>query len=135
MKYSKNRNIYVIRLMHGEEVIQTLWNFCKEKGISGGYFSGIGAAEDLLIGIFDPATKKYIERKFSGSGFEILNLTGNVTDTKLHVHITFADKDGKAYGGHLISAVVDPTVEIFLVPLDKICRKKDEYSGLELMDL
>ena len=53
----------------------------------------------------------------------------------LHMHMTVGHRDGRTSGGHVIEAVVSPTLEVFVtvepVPLNK---KHDPESGLTLID-
>jgi len=53
----------------------------------------------------------------------------------LHTHIVVGRCDGTANGGHLIEAIVSPTLEVFVtvdpVPLQK---KYDPTSSLTLID-
>ena len=135
MRYTEDNGIYAICLEAGEELVFTLTNFCKEKKIEGGFFHGIGASDDLEIGYRSLVTKDYLSKRFSGCVFEITNLTGNVSKERLHIHITIGDSDMKAYTGHLISANVNPTLEVFLTPFKTLTRKMDEASGLALLDL
>jgi uncharacterized protein len=54
----------------------------------------------------------------------------------LHTHVTVGNRDGRTSGGHVIEAVVCPTVEVFVtmasVPLNK---QYDPESGLMLIAL
>ena len=55
---------------------------------------------------FNQKTKEYEEHFFDG-GFEVLSGLGNITlfENKplVHIHISVSDKDGKAFGGHLVN--------------------------------
>ncbi len=66
---------------------------------------------------------------------ELTNLSGNVSaldgETYLHVHITLADEHGHAFGGHLKSAIIGATAEIFMTVFDtNIDRARDDATGL-----
>ena len=53
---------------------------------------------------FDQEKKEYVHHNFPG-GYEVLSGIGNISlldgEPFVHVHITLADKEGKAMGGHL----------------------------------
>lgn len=135
MEYSEKNGVYVIRLDRGEEVVETLRSFCEEKEIFGGHFTGLGAVSEVELGYINLETKEYVKRKFEGGTFEVSSLVGNVSEVGLHVHINVADAEHRVFGGHLFRAVVNPTLEVFLMPLDKISRKEDNVTGLKILDL
>jgi predicted DNA-binding protein with PD1-like motif len=54
---------------------------------------------------------------------------------KLHMHVTLSDKDLKVYGGHLKAGEVAGTLEIVVLPLEKMDRGRDEATGLDLLSL
>lgn len=127
---------YVIRLDKGEEIVETLTKFCKEKNIRLGMIIGIGAVNDVTIGYFDPETKRYRSKKLSGN-FEVIPLIGDVSTMKgepyLHLHISLADKHLKTTAGHLNSATVSTTLEITLSSIDgTVEREFKEDIGLNL---
>ena len=69
---------------------------------------------------------------------EMTALCGSVSQQNgqpyLHLHITLADGHANAFGGHLKSAVVGATAELFLTVLPgTIDRTFDENTGLNFM--
>ena len=139
MKGRKTGNKWIIRLDKGDEIIESLTLFAKENNIKGGHLTGIGAANNLKIGLFDTEKKEYITRQFTDD-YEIISLLGNVSvqeeKVRLHLHITIADKEQKAFGGHLYSAVISAVCEIVLEEIPEgLKRFKDQNTGLYLLDL
>lgn len=152
MRYKQLKQGYLIRIMKDEELITELTNFCKEKFISGASLTGIGGVSKCEIAYFSMETTQYSAKVFNEQ-LELLNITGNITLVNkqpfVHAHVVLGDKNMKTYGGHLKSAVVCPTAEIILTEFVdetvdeangkdsklKIERKKDEKSGLNLMEL
>lgn len=137
MKAHKMDGGFLIRLDKGEEVHSCLSEFCEKDGIGFASVSGIGAASKARLAVFDTKTKKYVERDLEGD-LEIVSLSGNVTmaggKPKPHLHACIADHSLKALGGHLFSAEISVTCEIFLVvPGGKVEREKDEATGLMLI--
>lgn len=140
MQYQYNDGVYLIRLMPEEELVQTLTTFCQEKAIVGGWMAGLGGAKLVELAHFNIYTQQYSQRVFAKEGeavsiYEIVNLTGNISIEKLHIHMTIGDDQFQTYSGHCVRAVADPTIEITLTPFSKIRRAPDSYSGLELLDL
>jgi predicted DNA-binding protein with PD1-like motif len=130
---------YVIRLEAGERIVENLRSLCERDRIGSGFFNGLGAVREAELGHFDPATGGYSWTKLSGS-YEIVSLYGNITvvDGKpfIHAHASLGDKTFVVRGGHLKEAVVSVTCEVTLTRFkDDIGRKKDEATGLFLLDL
>lgn len=107
--------------------------------ISLGRISGIGACDQVVIGNFDPQKKEYRRQEFNGA-FEILSLSGNITQMNsqpyLHLHISLGDPELKVWGGHLNYANISATAEIVIdVYQGNIDRCKDQTTGLNLWKL
>jgi predicted DNA-binding protein with PD1-like motif len=139
VKYSALGSSYVIRLDAGERILETLLSFCERNGIGSGFFHGLGAVGEAELGHFDPASKAYSWTKLSAP-LEIVALYGNITtvDAKpfIHAHAALGDSTFAVRGGHLREAIVSVTCEVTLTRFkDDIGRKKDEATGLSLLDL
>ena len=53
---------------------------------------------------------------------------------KVHAHLVLGKRDGTAHGGHLIRAVVRPTLEVILTESPAHLRKEhDQETGLALI--
>lgn len=120
----------------GEELISSLTAFLKEKNITAGSISGLGAVEKVDIAYYDLPTKTYLRKVFPDI-YELLSATGNAAllDGKHfpHVHVVIGDREYKTYGGHLFSAVVAATVELSIIAMPfTVERGYDEETGLKL---
>ena len=156
MKSKKTNNGYVIRLEKGEEIVETITDFCEDNLISGASIKGIGGISSCEIAYLSRKQKEYLKKEFVASKiiknedenaiFELLNLQGNITLVNgkvfLHAHVILSDKDMNTFGGHLVKAIISPTCELFLEEVKDednnrimIKRKKDDESGLNLIDL
>lgn len=139
MRYRKLGPAIILRLDRGEEIVSTLKDFCEEQEIRFATVQGIGAVDNAVIGIFAAKTKEYHTTTLSGD-HEITSLAGSITtmDNKpyLHLHITLSDATYLAFGGHLTSAVVSGTCEIFIHTIpDRLDRTYDAGVGLNVFDL
>lgn len=133
------QKIHVLKFEKGDELLSGIINYVKEQNIKAGFLTGIGALEKGEIGYFDVEKKKYLNVSFKE--VELLACTGNIAINKetqepiVHAHIIIGDKDGKTKGGHLITAIVSVTVEIYLVEtLPIIYRTKDDLTDLYLLN-
>ena len=134
MKYTEHNGTYVVRLMPGEELIESLTQFCQEHDITGGSIQGLGAGTDIELAHFSVPKKQYTTKEFAGE-YEITNLTGNISKQKIHIHMTIGDEEFHSYAGHCNRAVADPTIEVTIYTGQEMQRVADEYSGLALLDL
>jgi len=130
---------FVVRLETGEEIIAALKQFCLARGISSGWVMGIGAVSRATIGIFELAAREYRYVELT-TNHEMTSLVGNISiqdgEVFLHLHATFSDLDGQVRSGHLFSAVISATGEIYLGALNGILeRKYSAESGMGLLAL
>lgn len=136
MEYQKFGNTYVLRIDKGEEVVETLKKFCGEQDIKLGTIQGLGAADDIVIGLFKTSTKEYLKTQITGD-HELTSITGNISrmngEVYLHIHATLTDDTYKAVGGHLTSAVISGTCELFITEVEgEVEREFDGGVGLNL---
>lgn len=129
----------VIKINKGEEIISSLLSFCEKNKIKAAWIWGLGAISEANLAAYILKDKKYFKKKLKDN-LEIASLTGNITslEKKLvaHVHVVLSDKKMIAYGGHLNSAIVAATCEIFIQPIkENIKRKYDPHIGLNLLDI
>lgn len=139
MTYSKTDKGYIIRLIRGEKIIETLTQFCKKENIHAGVFHGIGAVENPELGYYHLDTKEYEFRTIEKM-LEIVSLTGNVAlvddEPFLHIHTVVSDDTFTTYGGHLKEGTVGATCEVYLTNFGiDIEREFDEETGLKLLSL
>ena len=72
--------------------------------------------------------------------FEMIALNGNITrkDGKpyLHLHIALSDENYSVFGGHLNSAVVSITAEIYVTALNgEVNRRVNPETNLNIFDI
>lgn len=136
-KQFQTNRVLAIRLERGEEIVSSVLGAAKQYSIQAGIVSGIGAVSDAVVALFDPADKKYYSNEFH-EPLEVTSLSGNLSmmngEPYTHLHISLAAADGHAIGGHLSSATIGGTAEIFIQILPgAIERKYSEQDGLNLM--
>ena len=138
MEYRVFGETIVLRLEKGEEVIESIKKLCEKEDIKAGSISGLGASNEVVVGLFKVDEKKYYSNTFE-EDFEITNLTGNISrmngEVYLHIHGTFANAEGKCIGGHLNKAVISATSEIIINKINRnVGRKFSEEIGLNLIE-
>jgi len=139
MKAVRNGGYYQLCLMPGEEIIESLTGFVRRRRIKSGFLTAIGAAENIVLGCFDPKTRIYHKRTFKGD-HEVAVLVGNVAwvgrTPVCHIHAVISTPRLAGFAGHLFSGTVTVTLEVALVPgTRRLARKPDPLSGLNLLAL
>jgi predicted DNA-binding protein with PD1-like motif len=134
-----SNNTYCLRIDKGEEIIASITKCCKQHKITSGYFSGIGATNNLTIGIFNDKTKKYTSHTLK-TFMEITSLVGNIStkdnEIYLHAHINVADHSLIVKGGHLNQAIISVTGEVFITKCNKkLVRQFDKQVGINLLKI
>jgi uncharacterized protein len=131
---------HVVILDSGEEAFATLTTFANDERLSAASLTAIGAFERATIGWFDIASKNY--RKIEvNEQCEVLSAIGDVAvgddgKASLHVHVVLGLSDGTTRGGHFLSGLVRPTLEVVLTeaPVTLRRRKRPDF-GIALVDL
>lgn len=138
MEYTKDGSRYLVRLEKGEEIMSSLQKFMIDENISSAFLKGLGALENSELGFYELDKKSYIKKLFKEDA-ELLSLVGNLSwkegkEAWPHVHVVLGDANFNAFGGHLFSAIVAVTVELFIETMpDKIHREYDDLTGLHLL--
>jgi predicted DNA-binding protein with PD1-like motif len=139
MKVKKDKDGLLIRMDRGDKIHSNLIELAEEYNFPSASYVGIGAVENCEIGYYDLAAEGYLKKTFKGE-MELLNITGNISwkDDKAfpHSHVTLADKNYQALGGHLFEAEVAVTMELHLQPREtKVIRTPDEKVCLHTWHL
>ena len=134
-----NPKTFAVIFETGDEVASGLGNFAKAHQLRAGYFTAIGAFQDVTLGYFDWDKKDY-KRIPLREQVEVLSLIGDVAlddgTPKVHAHVVVGTADGMARGGHLLEAHVRPTLEVILTESSGAMHKSyDPLSKLDLIDL
>lgn len=125
------QGLLFVRMDDGENFYDNLLKTLKKHEIESGIIlSGIGMLRRFEIGWFNG---EVYEKEFVKFPCELLSLSGNISlkDSEVfpHIHATLSDPNKKAFGGHLFSAIVNNTVEMFIMKVDEFrLIRKDRLS-------
>lgn len=128
----------LFRLDHGEDIICQISRMSANERIDTGVLSAIGALDGAVLGYYDQRLHRYEDIRLEGQ-FELVSCSGNISlrdgKTFVHAHAVLADRQGRAFGGHLMSAVVF-AAEVFIQELlgRPLCRIDDPITGLKLWE-
>lgn len=136
MKYRREAQRVFARLETGDDVHASLAQIAEREGIGGGFVTALGAVRDSVLGSYDLDRKEY-ERTHFPDEMELASANGTISRHEgtphLHLHAVLSDRRCRAFGGHLFSAKVAATLEVFVQIADGVIeRTPDEASGLAL---
>ena len=140
MKEVKLKELFMSKLKHGADLLEEITDICKEKNIQLGRVEAIGAVQKAVIGYYHQDKREY-EYLNLDKHLEILNLTGNISikdgNPMVHAHVTLADAESKAFGGHLAPGTIIFACECVIEAFDGVILKRefDEETGLPLWNI
>ena len=136
MEYRRFGNKIVARMDKGEEICAKLLELAEAEDIRLASVSGIGASNDVTLGVFD--TKFYNKTVYNATDYELGSVTGSLSrqDGKpyLHLHAVIGSPVmGECHAGHLNAAVVSATCELVIDVIDgEVGREFSDDIGLNL---
>ena len=137
-EYDANKEL-MVRLKHDADLIQSIAELARSRGIEAGSFTAIGALKSARLGYYDQKNHDYREIKID-SPHEMASCVGNVSlsdgEPFVHAHVVLADEKGSTKAGHLLQGIVF-AAEVHLRQLEgpKLERKHDEVTGLWLWEV
>jgi uncharacterized protein len=125
---TNNQKTFVERLKPGEEFQSALKRIAFEHGIKAGVIlSAVGSLTTACLRM--AGANEFIS---IAGPLEIVSVTGTLSDTSMHVHMSVSDSTGKTTGGHLVAGCkVFTTIELVILDLSDewtFDRKKDEQT-------
>jgi predicted DNA-binding protein with PD1-like motif len=133
----RSGNLLLVRLVHGDDLLEGLKTALREEGVTSGVLlGGVGMLSGAELGYY-AGDGKY-ETFEIGEEVELCAVNGNIStfegDYVIHMHVTAGRRDGSAVAGHLVSAKVHMTNELaVMVSSTRMVRKVDEDTGLKLL--
>ncbi|WP_024507823.1 PPC domain-containing DNA-binding protein [Bradyrhizobium sp. ARR65] len=132
--------VFVLILDQGEEALKAIADFANKERITGASVAAIGAFEQADLGWFDLEARTYRPIAVDEQ-CEVLSLLGDVAEgddgnASLHLHAVLGLRDGRVRGGHLISGMVRPTLEVTIrETVQYLRRKKRADLGIALINI
>ena len=111
-----------------------------EEKVQLGRVEALGAVSKARLAYYDQQAREYrfIDME---KDLEITKLVGNVSlkdgEPMAHVHVTLADREGRAYGGHLAQGTVVFACEFIIEAFEGslLTRSYDVETGLQLWSM
>jgi uncharacterized protein len=129
---------YAVIFYQGDEAFSGLLEFAEKYHVTSAHFTAIGAVNGATLGWFDPQRKMYKKIPIDGQ-HEVIGMSGDIAlyqgKPVVHTHMMVGGPDGTTRAGHVLSAVVSPTLEV-MVTVDPVAMHKrlDPDTDLTLID-
>jgi hypothetical protein len=136
LEFATGRTI-VARLAHGADLLEEIVGLAERHGIEAGALQGLGALQRTRLAYYDQTAQSYGEFDLDRP-LELTCLAGNLSRRDgapaAHVHLTLADHDGRAFGGHAAPGCVVFACELVVTELlgPALDRAHDDVTGLPL---
>ena len=118
------------RLEKGADLKASIEQKCLDLGINTAVvLSGVGCVYEAKVRL-----AKAIDYLESKQDYEIVSLTGTVSNGSCHIHISLSDEKGNVIGGHLEKGcLINTTCELVLGILEEYdsIREFDEKTGYD----
>ena len=122
---------HVLRLLPGDDLAVSLRRFVQERGLE-------AAVVLACVGSTGPRTTLRPagagEARLLDGDYEIVSLTGTLSPTGHHLHMSISDRDCRTYGGHVLEGcTVRTTAEVVLGVLEGVAfnRPVDARTGFK----
>jgi hypothetical protein len=134
-----NPKTFVLIFETGDEVVAGLQRFADEQRLNAATLQAIGAFEKCTVGYFDWQKKDYQKIPINEQ-VEVLSLLGNFSlkgeKRQVHAHLVVGTSQGVARGGHLLEAIVRPTLEVVVTESPAHLRRRwNEQAHLALIEV
>jgi hypothetical protein len=132
--------MFMGKLEFGADLLEEITRICVDRDIHLGWVEALGAVKKARLGYYNQKEREYHFYELDQM-LEITNLVGNVSIKDgvpiVHAHVTFSDKDGHAYGGHLAPGTIVFACEIVIQDFGgpKFERGFDQETGLPLWNM
>ena len=119
--------MYIFRLHRGDDLKQSILEFCKMNNINSGIIAcAVGCCSKVRFRLAGAESFYEDERDY-----EIVSIMGTISKDGVHIHISFADDTGKVVGGHLSDGcIINTTCEVSIIETNKykLSREYDEET-------
>lgn len=130
--------VYAVIFSKGDEAFSGLSDFAERYHVTSAHFTAIGALSEAMLAWFSPDKKMYKKIPIEGQT-EVASMMGDIAMFKrkavVHAHMVLGLPDGTARAGHVLKAVVSPTLEVMItVEPSTLLKRLDPETGLSLID-
>lgn len=137
MEVARKDTFVLIRLEHGEGILESIKQTVTEERSTMIVVAGLGMISEFELGYFDKGN--YLKKRYD-EPHELLAMQGTIStegEPRIHIHVTVANKEHDAFGGHLMSGNAWMSNEIALVRLERLIsvRSMDPEKKVGILHL
>ena len=112
---------YKVSFKPGDDVMGGMTRFALAHPMQQAQLAGVGGTIRAVLAWYDPKVRGF-KQIIVNEKCEISGVTGTITTDvqgkpNVHLHLVLTRQDGSTVSGHLISATVDPILEVFVTDL------------------
>ncbi|MGZ3365731.1 MAG: PPC domain-containing DNA-binding protein [Caulobacteraceae bacterium] len=112
---------YKVSFKAGDDVMGGMARFAAAHPMQQAQLAGVGGTIKAVLAWYDPKVRAF-KQIVVNEKCEISGVTGTITTDaqgkpNVHLHLVLTRQDGSTVSGHLISATVDPILEVFVTDL------------------
>ena len=120
--------MYIFRLTKGNDLKKSIVEYARDNNIKAGVISAcVGCCYEVNFRL--AGGKKFFHKV---DDYEIVSMTGTISEDGVHIHVSFSDIEGNVVGGHLSDGCfVNTTAEVAITEIDnyRLTREYDENTG------
>lgn len=114
--------VYRVGFRTGDELLSGLADWAQKNKVTSGYITGVGGFASATFSWVDPQVRGGMKKIEVPDKVEVTSFVGNLTPgengrANIHIHALVTGSDGVARGGHLISAQVNPLMDLFITEM------------------
>ena len=127
---TSSAHFHAIRLLPGDDLLSALEQFIAEKRIEAGWIAG-------MVGSLSQAALRFAAQQEASrltDAFEMIALSGTLSLSGTHLHLSIADPQGRMTGGHVMAGcIVRTTCELIIgeLPAMSFSRQPCPLSGYD----
>lgn len=135
-EYSKGK-VFLGRLPFRGDLLLETEKLAAQMQVKVGFIRIIGAVSKGTFAFYNQGKREY-EFHAIDESLEIVSCMGNLSQKdgkeKAHLHVTYSDKEGRCFGGHLHEGTIIFAAEFYMEELsgEELHRCLDEETGLPL---
>ena len=120
--------MHVFRLTNGQDLKKSIVDYCENNSIKAGIIGAcVGCCYEVNFRL--AGGEKFFHNV---ADYEIVSMTGTISETGTHIHVSFSDENGNVVGGHLSKGCfINTTAEVVIIEINnyKLTREFDDTTG------
>lgn len=120
--------MHVFRLTNGQDLKKSIVDYCENNSIKAGIIGAcVGCCYEVNFRL--AGGEKFFHNV---ADYEIVSMTGTISETGTHIHVSFSDENGNVVGGHLSKGCfINTTAEVVIIEINnyKLTREYDDTTG------